>query len=107
MRRAARTDANHAVIVGALLRCGATVQSLAAVGQGCPDLMVGFRGRTLLMEVKDGDKIPSKRRLTPDQQEWHAAWAGHVVVVESVEQAIAALLAHRPAATMETRTEGT
>jgi hypothetical protein len=92
MRRAARVDANHAVIVGALLRCGATVQSLAAVGQGCPDLMVGFRGRTLLMEVKDGDKIPSKRRLTPDQQEWHAAWAGHVVVVESVEQAIAALV---------------
>jgi hypothetical protein len=80
------------VIVGALLRCGATVQSLAAVGQGCPDLMVGFRGRTLCFEVKDGSKSPSRRALTEDQKQWHAAWAGHVVVVESVEQAIAALV---------------
>lgn len=93
MRRAARVDANHAVIVGGLIRCGASVQSLANTGQGCPDLLVGHRGRNLLMEIKDGSKPPSARKLTPDQVEWHAQWRGRVIVVENVEQAIAALVA--------------
>lgn len=94
MRRAAKVDANQAHIVGALIRCGATVQSLAAVGKGVPDLLVGHRGRTLLMEVKDGAKVPSARKLTEDQAGWHAAWNGRpVVVVESAEQALAALVA--------------
>ena len=92
MRRAAKVDANQALIVGALRACGATVQILAAVGKGCPDLLVGFKGRNLLMEVKDGRRPPSERKLTPDQIEWHAAWAGQVVVVENVEQALAALV---------------
>ena len=92
MRRAAKTDANHAVIVGALKACGATVQSLAAVGAGCPDLLVGHRGRNLLMEIKDGAKRPSARKLTPDQCGWHGGWRGQVIVVESEAQAIAALV---------------
>lgn len=92
MRRAARIDANQSLIIGALLRCGASVQTLAAVGQGVPDLLVGFRGRNLLLEVKDGTKPPSARKLTPDQVEWHGAWKGQVIVVESVEQALAAIV---------------
>lgn len=43
MRRAARTDANQTAIVEALRKCGASVQSLAAVGKGVPDLLVGLR----------------------------------------------------------------
>lgn len=90
-RRAARVDANHAVIVAGLRACGATVQSLAAIGAGCPDILVGHRGRNLMFEIKDGAKVPSARALTADQVEWHAAWRGSVVVVNNVEQAIAAL----------------
>jgi hypothetical protein len=45
----------------ALRSAGATVQSLAGVGKGVPDLLVGFKGQTLLFEVKDGFKPPSKR----------------------------------------------
>jgi hypothetical protein len=91
MRRAARVDANHQMIVGGLRACGATVQSLAPVGAGCPDLLVGHRGRNLLLEIKDGRRPPSERKLTPDQQKWHADWQGAVIVVENVEQAVAAL----------------
>jgi hypothetical protein len=65
---------------------------MAAIGDGCPDLLVGFRGKNFAFEVKNGENIPSKRKLTPDQEKWHAAWKGHVVVVESVEQALAALV---------------
>ena len=92
MRRAARTDANQAAIVRALESLGCTVQSLAAVGGGVPDLLIGWRGMCLLFEVKDGAKPPSERKLTPDQVRWHRDWRGQVTVVETVDDALQAVL---------------
>lgn len=87
--RACRIDANHTDIVLALRKAGANVQSLAGVGKGVPDLLVGIRGRLALFEVKDGTKSPSKRQLTSDQVEWHKEWAGYpVCLVDSVECAL-------------------
>jgi hypothetical protein len=92
MRRAARTDANHEEIVKALRAVGASVQSLAPVGHGVPDLLVGYQGKTILMEVKDGTKSPSKRQLTEDQVKWIDAWSGgSVYIVDNVEAAWNAL----------------
>ena len=88
MRRAARVDDNQGQIVDALRRVGCSVWSLAGVGKGFPDLAVGFRGRNLFLEVKDGSKPPCKRKLTPDEEAFHASWRGHVAVVESVEDAL-------------------
>ena len=88
---AKRTDANQAEIMGAFRSCGASVQTLHEVGRGCPDLLVGFRGRNLLVEVKDGSKPPSKRRLRPDQVRWHERWRGQVAVVESVDDVLGLL----------------
>ena len=71
---------------------GATVQSLSAVGEGVPDLLVGYRGETYLLEVKDGAKPPSARELTPDQIAWHLEWRGGAcVVVNSADEALAAI----------------
>ena len=90
--RAARTDANHVQVVSALRAAGATVQSLAGVGKGVPDLLVGHQGHTLLMEVKDGDKSPSQRKLTEDQLKWHREWnGGTLAVVDGPEAALRAL----------------
>jgi len=92
MRRAAKIDSNQTQVISALRAAGATVQSLAAVGKGVPDLLVGFNGYTLLMEVKDGNKSPSQRRLTDDQVIWHGAWRGGALsVVDSPEAALRAL----------------
>jgi Holliday junction resolvase len=91
MRRAAKTDANQAEIVAALREIGATVTSTAAVGKGFPDLAVGWRDMTFLLEIKDSGKPPSKRKLTADEADWHAAWRGHAAVVENVKQAIEAI----------------
>ena len=89
MRRAAKIDANQTQVVEALRAAGATVQSLAAVGQGVPDLLVGFQGKTLLMEVKDGRKPPSQRQLTEDQLKWHGAWrGGPVAIVDGPDAAL-------------------
>lgn len=88
MRRAAKVDRNQAEIVAALRGVGATVQPLHAVGKGCPDLLVGFRGVNFLLEVKDWQNSPSGRALTPDQVEWHGGWKGHVAKVETVDAAL-------------------
>ena len=91
MRRAARVVANQSDIVEALRVVGCTVQPLHAVGQGVPDLLVGFRGQNLLIEVKDGSKPPSRRRKTEDQVIWHDAWRGQVAVVRNVQEALEAV----------------
>lgn len=88
MRRAARVDANQGVIVRALRKIGCSVQDLSKVGEGCCDILVGVLGLNLLMEIKDGEKPPSARKLTPAQQKWHASWRGQKAVVESVEDAV-------------------
>ena len=92
--RAAKVDANQADIVAALRKVGCDVYVASSFGQGFPDLVVllpGAKGqrRVMLLEVKDGDKPPSARKLTPDQVKFHAIWAGESVrVVDSVEAAI-------------------
>lgn len=89
MRRAARVDENQENVVKALRAVGASVQTLAAVGKGVPDLLVGYQGQTFLLEVKDGQKPPSERRLTEDQLIWHCAWrGGPLAVVDSVDAAL-------------------
>lgn len=85
MRRAAKIDANQTRIVDALRAGGATVFITSAVGDGFPDLVVGYCGETFLIEVKDGAKAPSRRRLTADQERFHGAWTGgRLFVFESI-----------------------
>jgi hypothetical protein len=80
-------DSNHAEIADALRGVGASVQSLAPVGRGVPDLLCWFRGELHLLEVKSGPREP----LTPDEVNWHVRWRGHVHVVRSVEEALRAV----------------
>lgn len=89
--RAAKVDDNQAEIVKALRKIGASVQPLHTVGGGVPDLLVGMAGKNVLLEVKDGAKVPSAQKLTPDQVGWHRDWRGQVETVNSVEQAIIAI----------------
>lgn len=81
MTKYGRRDANHTSVVEALRGVGASVLILADVGDGCPDLLIGFRGTNLLLEIKDGRKPPSKRKLTPAEQKFHANWRGTVYTV--------------------------
>jgi hypothetical protein len=87
--RAARIDANHGAVVAALRAIGASVCSLARLGDGCPDLLVGLDGVNVLLEVKDGAKPPSARGLTVREQEFIATWRGSIHVVVSPRDAVA------------------
>lgn len=85
---AKRTDANQGEIVKALRDMKATVQILSAVGKGCPDILIGYRGHNFLAEIKDGKKPPSARKLTEDEAKFHDEWKGHVCILNSIEDAI-------------------
>jgi hypothetical protein len=88
MRRANRIDDNQNDIVAALRKAGATVRVISQ-GEGIPDLLVGFRGETILLEVKDGNKPPSARTLTLAEKKFFDEWEGGLcMVVKSVEDAI-------------------
>ena len=97
--KAKRTDANQTEIVEALISAGCMVQSLAMVGCGTPDLLWIKRGVIGLLEVKDGDKPPSARELTPAESKWAALARRHgyrVAVVNSEVEALAAVASHFP-----------
>jgi Holliday junction resolvase len=88
MRRAARIDENHTAVVEALRSFGCSVQSLAAIGKGCPDILCGRRLVNILFEIKDGSKVESRRQLTEDEEKWAQRWRGQLVTVYSPQEAI-------------------
>lgn len=96
---AKRRDANEAMIVLALESAGAVVQRLNV--KGVPDLLVGYQGKTLLMEVKNpeatggalvgGVRTKGRGALTKDQVKWFGAWKGARIheVINSDEALVA------------------
>lgn len=54
---------------------------------------MGYRGVNILLEIKDGAKPHSARKLTPDEVLWHAKWSGQVTVVYGPEDAYNAVQA--------------
>ena len=81
MRYAARVDANQTQIISALRAAGAYVWII-----GLPvDLLVGYKGHTFLVEVKDG----SKKRLTKLQADFFENWSGSTLCrVDNPEAAL-------------------
>ena len=49
---------------------------------------MGKFGFTTLVEVKDGKKKPSDRKLTPDEEEFHREWLGSIAVIESIDDVL-------------------
>lgn len=84
-RRRARIDSNQPEIVKEFRKHGCTVQHLHMVGGGCPDILVGYNSVNYLIEIKDGSKFPSERKLTPDEKMWHDEWLGSVYIIETIE----------------------
>lgn len=80
MRRAARVDANLSAVVDAFRRMGCSVH----VTNGMWDCTVGYGGLSMLVEVKDGSKPPSARRLTPAQVRFREHWTGGVRLVKDM-----------------------
>lgn len=90
MRKRGRVDDNHQSIIKRFRQHGATVVSLASLGKGVPDALVGvaapgypFGGINYLIEIKDGDKTQSRRKLTPDELKFAGDWRGPLALIET------------------------
>lgn len=84
---ARRVDENQPEIVAALQAIGVSVW---VIGEPV-DLMVGYRGKTGALEIKDGRKPPSERKLTQQQRDFFLLDRGFHRVVSDVEEALHAI----------------
>ena len=83
MRRVAKVDSNQVAVVAALRKIGANVLHLHREGGGCPDLLAGYRGRNVLLEVKMPGEEPNALQV-----KFIKEWRGEVHVVRSPLEAI-------------------
>jgi hypothetical protein len=87
--RIKKVDDNQKDLVKQMRRIpGLTVKHTHMVGDGYVDVNVGFRGVNYLFEIKDPKKPPSARKLTPDEEKFHAEWTGKIDVVHSIDDVL-------------------
>lgn len=88
MRRSARIDSNQNEIVNAFRKMGASVLITSQL-KNCFDLLVGYKGVNYIVEVKDGKKPPSQRKLTKGEQKFKDTWqGGEYYIIESIDDVI-------------------
>ena len=76
----ARVDANHPQIVSELRKYSdITVRSVATI-KNFLDIVVGYDGRNYLFEIKDPEKPPSARKLTPGEKKFMDEWKGQAEI---------------------------
>lgn len=92
-RQASRVDGNQASIVRQLRAVGASVLHTHTL-KNCFDLLVGYRGRTFIFEIKDPAQPLSARKLTAGEEEFRRTWRGTpYYIVETIEQALSIITA--------------
>jgi len=80
-----RVDENQKTIIHTFIALGASVLNLSSVGRGCPDLLVGFKGKSVLVEIKRDAKATYTEFQIKFMQEWRG---GAVSRIDSVDAAI-------------------
>lgn len=88
-----RTDRNHAEIIKALRKIpNLSVFSTHEVGKGFPDIVIGYKGVNYLIEIKDGNKPLSARKLTDSEVKFHQDWRGQIKIVNNLDEVLNLLL---------------
>jgi len=83
---AKRTDINQKQIVEALRSMGANVYLLHEIGRGIPDILIAYKGVTILAEIKRN----TNARLTDAQIQFWKNWqGGKLVRINNIDEAIA------------------
>jgi hypothetical protein len=87
--RKRKVDVNQPELVDQIRQIpGVSVRHTHMVGAGFVDLVVGFRGKNFLLELKNPDMPPSKRKLTPDEEKFFKEWTGQVAIVHNLEDVL-------------------
>lgn len=80
LRTAARVDANQPKIVALFRKLGWYVLIISQL-KNCCDIIVSNNGRTIAVEIKDGEKPPSKQKLTEGEAKFKSEWQGEYALV--------------------------
>jgi hypothetical protein len=80
-----RVDENQKQIIHTFIALGASVLNLSRVGEGCPDILVGYRKHSVLCEIKRNSKAFYTESQVKFMQEWRG---GPVSRIDSVDAAI-------------------
>ncbi len=106
MRRAARRDANQGSLIAVFEALDCSVLDIASTPCGF-DLVCGYKTQAILVEVKDGSKPPSARKLTENEHSAHLNWRGPKAIVTNNDEAVAVaqLLRKRHFSVMESAFE--
>jgi len=89
LRRKAKRDVNEGGIVDGLRQIGATVDRINE--EDLPDLLVGFRGKNFLIEIKapSGPRGGvSGRTLSTGQLKWAMGWRGQIDMARDLDEAL-------------------
>jgi len=79
-----RADDNQRELVDFMRAVGCSVLILSQVGNGCPDLLVGWKGQNYLFEVKT-----ETGRLSDRQKDFKECWRGKPpVVIRNIEDVV-------------------
>ena len=92
--RIARVDSNQKEIVAALRNSGAVVFHVHTI-KNLFDILVAYNGQLIAVEIKDGSKPESARKLTPGELECKTSLESVGVtynVVNSIDEALKLLL---------------
>lgn len=77
-----RRDSNHHELMRCAESLGFSVLDTSQIGKGL-DLLVAINGHAIRIEIKDGEKVPSKRKLLDSEQDVFDTWKSRCVVWES------------------------
>lgn len=86
-RRAAKVDDNQADVVKLFRKLGWTVLIISQL-KNCCDIIISKSGRTVAVEIKDGKKPPSQRKLSAGEIKFRDNWQGEYALIETQEDVI-------------------
>lgn len=83
-----RRDKNHKEIVNQLKKIGCSVIDTSQIGKGFFDIIVGYRKKTYLIEIKS-DTAYGRKGLSESQRIFAEEWkGGEILCINSIEDFI-------------------
>lgn len=88
--RANRIDYNQPELIEHFKTWGCSVLNISSLKKCC-DLIISKHGRSIFIEIKNGDNYPSQRKLTDGEIKFKAETQGSWRLVESIKDADAVI----------------
>jgi len=88
MMRNARVDKNQPEIVKAFRDLGWSVLIISQL-KNCADIIVSKNGKTIVVEIKDGEKPISAQKLTTGELKFKELWQGEYKIINCIDDVIA------------------